>query len=159
MNDTDYHAILRTAMTRLGTIGKQREELESESAKLGQFIMATINMLPDAEREVFVKAFDELKAVVKEKEVGLKEACLKVLREAAPEYLTAAKVRDRVVSGGFDFSGYTTNPLASISTTLRRFKSEEVEETTIEGVTAFRAVGIKTRTPRFASTSIVSLPR
>jgi len=38
----------------------------------------------------------------------------------------------------FDFSGYRSNPLASISTALRRFKPSDVETTEIAGVTAYR---------------------
>jgi len=156
MNDTDYRAILRVALERFIAAKKQRDELDAELAKLSQFIMATINMLPDEEHNVFVKAYDEVAEVAKAKDIGLKRACLNVLLEASPEYLTAAQVRDKLVSSGFDFSDYTTNPLASVSTTLRRCKPEEAEETTIQGVTAYRAVVAKTKTPKFASTSIVA---
>jgi hypothetical protein len=57
----------------------------------------------------------------------------------AGNWLTATNVRDHLVGLGFDFSGYSTNPLASVSTTLRRMKPEEVETTTVDGgVTAYQ---------------------
>jgi hypothetical protein len=139
MSDTDYRAVLSAAMARLSAIATQMEALEIESAKLRQFIMATINMLPDAERETFVKAFDTLNEGMKAKEASLKEASLKILREAGPvQWLTAAQVRDRLVTSGFDFSFYMSNPLASVSTTLRRMKPNEVEAAETEGVAAYR---------------------
>jgi hypothetical protein len=156
MNDSDYRAILRGALERLAAAAKERDELETECSKLRQFIMATINMLPDEDRSVFMKAYDEVAEFAKSKDIGLKRACLNVLVESSPEYLTATQVRDKLLSSGFDFSEYTTNPLASISTTLRRCKPEEAEETTVQGVTAYRAVVAGRKTPKFASTSIAA---
>src|ERR1700681_2631174 len=139
MNDTDYRAVLSTAMARLSAIGTQREALETEGAKLRQFIMATINMLPDAERETFVKAFETLTEGLKAKEASLKDATVKILHDAGSEqWLTAAHVRDRLVTSGFDFSFYMSNALASVSTTLRRMKPEEVDAAETEGVAAYR---------------------
>jgi hypothetical protein len=139
MNDTDYRAVLTTAMARLSAIGNQRETLETEAAKLRQFVVATINMLPDAERETFLKAFDTINEGMKAKETSLKDATLKILRDAGSEqWLTAARVRDRLVTSGFDFSFYMSNPLASVSTTLRRLKPDEVETAETEAVAAYR---------------------
>src|SRR5207253_3001518 len=62
----------------------------------------------------------------------------KVLQNAAANWLTAAQVRDRLVNSGFDLTLYASNPLASVSTTLRRMKPQEVESSEIEGVAAYR---------------------
>ncbi len=75
---------------------------------------------------------------MKMRESSLKDAIYSVLCSAFPKYLTASDVRDRLRANGFDFSGYSSNELASVSTTLRRFKPEEVENTTIEEVAAYR---------------------
>ena len=145
MNESDYREILNAAMTRIGSIAKQQEDLEVEASKLRQFIMATVNMLPDEDRTTLLEAVASIKAGTKAKEASLKEACIKVLRTSGLTWLTAAQVRDRVVASGFDFSSYTSNPLASVATTLRRFKIEQVESTTIEGVIAYRAVPLVKR--------------
>jgi hypothetical protein len=51
-------------------------------------------------------------------------------------------------AGGFDFSSYKSSPLASISTTLKRFKPEDVETAEIDGVAAYRWIGkVSTGTP------------
>jgi hypothetical protein len=126
-------------MSRLNHITEEREKLEVEAAKLRQFIMATINMLPDEDRDAFLKAFQSINDSTRASEASLKDACFKILQDARPNWLTAAIVRDRLVGTGFDFSSYMSNPLASVSTTLRRFKPEQVEETSLEGATAWRA--------------------
>lgn len=138
MNVADYVSILSTAAQRLAAIARQRGELEVEATKLRQFIMATINMLPDADREEFLRGFRDIEQLTAEKERGLKETILNVLRTAHPKWLTAAQVRDRLKASGFDFTGYVSEPLASVSTTLRRLKDEEVESAESEGVTAYR---------------------
>src|ERR1700720_1696768 len=107
MNATDYRAVLSIAMARLSAISKETDALETEAAKLRQFVMATINMLPDEERETFIKAFATVNEGMKAKEAGLKDATLKILREARPnQWLTVAQVRDRLQASGFDFSFY-----------------------------------------------------
>jgi predicted deacetylase len=138
MNDTDYKAILAAAFDRIVTISRQREELDNEGAKLRQFIMATINMLPDDDREEFVKLFEKSQDSLKMSEESLKEACLRVLRDVSPRWLTAAQVRDQLKMSGFNFDAYMSNPLASVSTTLRRMKPEEAETMESEGVAAYR---------------------
>jgi hypothetical protein len=134
----DYKAVLHETMRSMVAIRKNIEQLETESAKLRQFFFATVNMLPDGEREEFIAAMREVSQSVRTSEAGLKDAIYKVLIQVSPKFLTAAEVRDQLRANGFDFSEYTSNELASVSTTLRRFKPEEVETTNITGVAAFR---------------------
>ena len=49
-------------------------------------------------------------------------AVRRALRICYPAKLTCAQVRDQLRLGGFDFSAYESNPLPSVSTTLRRLK-------------------------------------
>ncbi len=138
MNDTDYNAVLSDTLAKLGIIRKQMEGLEVEAAKLRQFFAATLNMLPDDQRAEYIALFQDMGQTAVAKEKSLKNAIHNVLRYAYPEYLTVAIVRDRLQANGFDFTYYKSNPLASVSTTLRRFKPEEVESMQVEGVTAYR---------------------
>lgn len=138
MNDADYKAILQTSLARLAEIAKQQAELESEAAKLYQFMMATANMLPDDERLEFVKLLEEAGKSIEAGREGLKQAVQHALRQAYPRWLTAAQVRDALVASGFSFERYMSNPLASVSTTLRRMKSSDVQTAETDGVTAYR---------------------
>lgn len=138
MVETDYTAVLADTLSKLGKIGSEVERLEIEAAKLRQFFSATLNMLPDSERTGWIELFQNLTELAKANEKSLKDAIHNVLRQAYPTYLTAANVRDRLQAAGFDFSYYKSNPLASVSTTLRRFSDSEVESTQIEAVTAYR---------------------
>ena len=49
-------------------------------------------------------------------------AVRQTLRSCYPGKLTSAQVRDRLRFDGFDFSLYESNPLSSVSTTLRRLR-------------------------------------
>jgi hypothetical protein len=139
MNETDYKVALSNTLHRLAEIQQERERLDVEASKLRQFFAATLNMLPDENRQSYIEAFAEADKAFANRETGLKDAIRNILKKARPRYLTAVMVRDHLQQSGFDFSGYTSNALASVSTTLRRLKAEEAEVTSIEGVTAWRA--------------------
>jgi hypothetical protein len=139
MNDTDYKAVLNDTLRKMVAVREETERLDMEAAKLRQFFFATLNMLPEGERESYMEIFRQAAEGLNVREGSLKDAIIAILREATPKYLTVADVRDRLNKSGFDFSHYTANPLASVSTTLKRMKPEEVESTSIEGVTAYRA--------------------
>lgn len=138
MSDTNYKALLNEALVKLEKAVTQRNNLEIEIAKLRQFIAATTNMLPDQERVEFECEMLNRFGESVQQTAGLAASIRKVLREAPYRWFTAAQVRYQLVKFGFDFSGYTSNPLASVSTTLKRFKAGEVETATIEGATAYR---------------------
>ncbi len=138
MDDPNYIAVLSDTLTKLGTIGKEMARLEVEAAKLRQLFAATLNMLPDDQRSEYLAVFRELGEQFNANEASLKRAIHHVLLGAHPSYLTATIVRDRLQANGFDFTEYKSNPLASVSSTLRRAKAGEIESTQIEGVTAYR---------------------
>jgi hypothetical protein len=138
MNDTDYKVILDGAFIKLGLAVQQRDAAEIEIAKQKQFILATMNMVSDEERESFR---EKIKVAFQQNEArytGLTDAVRKILEGAGRKWKTVAEVRTALVNSGFDFSEYTANPLASISTTLRRMAPHEAEVTTVESVTAYR---------------------
>jgi hypothetical protein len=134
----DYKAVLNDTMVKMVASRREIERLEIEATKLRQFFMATVNMLPDDEKQKFMTDMRDATEGVKIRDASLKDAIYNVLVQASPKFLTATDVRDRLHLSEFDFSEYTSNELASISTTLRRFKPEEVETTSIAGVAAFR---------------------
>ena len=136
MTSNDYHTILMDAFNRLGNLARQRDELEAEISKLRQFIRATMNMLPDDQRQQFDSYIDQLNA--QESAPGSLTDAVRTILQSDHIWMTSAMVRDRLLARGFDFSRYTSNPLASVSTTLKRLDKKEVESTSIEGVRAYR---------------------
>ncbi len=140
MTDRDYLTALNTAMRRFAELCKQQDEIEVELQKLRQFIHATENMLSDDDRAEHFTKISEAMTRAERKDVGLTEAIRRILQNSY-EWLTVAQVRDSLILSSFDFSQYRANPLASISTTLKRMKPEEVENIEIEGTTAYRWKG------------------
>jgi hypothetical protein len=136
MMKTDYKTIIDESFEKFALLYAQRENLDAELLKLRQFIYATINMLADEQRQAYNDRFDELTSQTG----GLTEAIKDILKVTVLEgkYVTVAQVRDHLKKAGFDFSRYTSNPLASVNSVLKRFKPSEVESTTIDGVAAYR---------------------
>jgi hypothetical protein len=147
MPDLDYRAILNDAFTKLGLAIQQRDAAEIEIAKQKQFIVATLNMISDEERQHFRGRLEEACRQDDARTAGLTDAIRRVLETSGRKWRTVAEVRSLLIASGFDFSGYASNPLASISTTLRRMPPDEVETTKIETVTAYR---LKARRSRMA---------
>ena len=56
----------------------------------------------------------------------LSECCRDILREKR-DWVSPVQVREALFAAGFDFSNYTSNPLSSIHTTLKRLTADEVE--------------------------------
>jgi len=63
----------------------------------------------------------------------LSECCRDILR-AKKDWMSPVEVRDALLAAGFDFSSYTSNPLSSIHTTLKRMVPDELlTETRADG--------------------------
>ncbi len=67
----------------------------------------------------------------------LTECCRDILR-AKQDWMSPVEVRDALLAAGFDFSNYTSNPLSSIHTTLKRMVPEEIEAETRPDGQAYR---------------------
>ena len=143
MSIPDYRQLLETALQESSRLSKEREEIDVKLQRLRHFVYATVNMLPDAERNVYQAEIAMLASRVGSLTDSVRET-LKLATERN-SYWTATEVRDQLKNAGFDFSQYTSNPLASVNTVLRRFKPDEVETSTRDGVRAYRWV---TRFPR-----------
>jgi hypothetical protein len=138
MDDVNYYALITDAFAKMEHLRGQRESLDAEIVKLEQFISATANFLPDQQRDLVMRTVQNLQDLQRVRDSSLTES-VRVVLAAAKDWLTTTQVRERLLALGFDFSLYTTNPLASISTTLRRMKPEEVEsKSNADGVTVFR---------------------
>lgn len=125
-------------LVKLGFAIQSRDAAEVEIVKQKQFIVATLNMLSDVEKRQFSQRFQAAIQQEDARSASLTDAIRRVLQASGRNWMTVTQVRNNLVESGFDFTGYTANPLASISTTLRRLVPDEAETTKIETVAAYR---------------------
>ncbi len=138
----DYRQLLKDSFIALGRKIEERDRLDSDIAKLHQFVRATLRMLPEDQQDAFEQQLDELDIRSK----GLTDAIRDALQAApADARITGHALRARLMESGFDFSKYVSNPLASIYAVAKRFKPTEVETTVIDGVRTFRWIGDRPR--------------
>jgi hypothetical protein len=139
MDNLDYMAAITDGFSKLEKFYSQRESIDGEIMKTEQFIAAAANMLPDDAKELVVQRIKVLQDLYRVRDAGLTEAIRAILKAGKGDWMTVTNVRDRLTKAGFDFTSYSSNPLASISAILRRMKEEEVETTMVDGsVTAYR---------------------
>jgi hypothetical protein len=139
MNDADYEKLLEGTIAKIGQLGMEKAQLETEIAKHEQFFFATLNILSDASRARIEAKWLPVALALNASTGSLTEAVRNVLRTCYPKWLTVANVRDQLNFTGFDFSGYMSNPLASVSTTLRRIsESKQADALQTEGIMAYR---------------------
>lgn len=133
-----YRQILEDALHESSILSRERDQIDAKLQRLRHFVYATVNMLPDAERNVYQAEL----AMLASRVGNLTDSVRETLKLAAQRnsFLTATEVRDHLKNSNFDFSQYTSNPLASVNTVLRRFKPSEVETSTRDGVTTYRWV-------------------
>lgn len=136
----DYKQQLDAIFERVAEIVRERSNLEAEAARLTQLMYATANMLPAKERNEVIEKWVNMFQTQLTRETSLSDAVRKVFEQAGfRERFTVAQVRDRLVTGGYDFTAYLSNPLASVSATLLRLKDKgELDADTVEGVTVYR---------------------
>ena len=140
MTDADYLRVLEDAIQKLRGLALQQEEIELEANKLEQFIRATMNLLPQDARKKFDEQLAAINTFYTLATYSLTGAIRDALQKRYPDWLTVANVRDALVEMGFDFAGYKSNPLAAVSTTLRRLAADKsVEIAQVDGaVNAYR---------------------
>jgi hypothetical protein len=134
MASIDYNELLDQAFKEYGELVRERREIDWKVAQKEQFIIATINMLPDDKKNSWLDLYDKLSG----EPVTLSDAIRSVLQASPKKSHTATEVRDALRKLKFDFSQYTTNPLSSVHAALKRLKPEEAEVTKTEGVMAWR---------------------
>ena len=150
MTDAEYNNILLDSIQKLRSLIEQRDEIELEISKIRQFARAALNMLADDERQKMERLLDAVNSSDNLGRIGLADAIRNILEGSPKRWFTVAQVRDALRDSGFDFSGYTSNPLSSVSTTLKRFKSPDIESTEIDDVTAYRSKNTKAARKRKA---------
>lgn len=134
MTPTDYRRVLEGTLEQILQIERQQKELAADKDRLLQFAAATLNMLKEQEQAAYREIMEALE---RRAATGLTDAIRGVL-QTSDEWLSAVQVRNRLVEDGFDFGGYTSNPLASIHTVLKRLTPNEAESRETEGFPEYR---------------------
>jgi hypothetical protein len=129
-----YRQQIGRALRDLMQCVKQRREIDQQMSKLRNLIIANANLLPEAERAVFIQQANESFA-------GFTDSIREIFRTHV-NGLTPIQVRDKLLELGFDLNSQS-NPMASIHTVIRRLESAgEIEERrSPEGEKTFRLTG------------------
>lgn len=141
--DIDYAALIDNAVKKLADINAKIDVLKDEEAKLLQFIKAILPLVSPDQRKELQAEINQSVSRAAAHGASLVHAIRETLRSKTGEWLTAAEVRDALILRGFDFTAYTSNPLASISTTLKRIAEKEIgfDTRTSSGVAVYRHKG------------------
>jgi hypothetical protein len=145
----DYVKLVTDTLQEIRRLREEYFRIGDELSKRIQFVSATMPLLPNEEQERLQRDYREYKTEWDARGTGdgsLTRAIRRVLRNAARgEPLTVAEVRDKLQATGFDFSNYKSNPLAAISTTLKRmgerdegnFKEGAIRAEKLDGVAIY----------------------
>ena len=136
MDKTNYRHVIDEAIEETDALSRKRNEIDARLLCLRQLIYAALNMLPESDRSLYQAELTAMASQLGNLTDSVREA-LKLATQRDSSW-TAAEVRDYLKNSGFDFSQYSSNPLASISTVLKRFKPGEVEGGSRDGVATFR---------------------
>lgn len=136
----DYKQTVDASMARYTELRRQIEALSEEADKLFQFIKASAALLPEDQKAAFHQVLDKERVRKSGIARTLTGTITCVLQSNKNQWFSAAQMRDLVVREGFDFSTYKSNPLASVSTTLRRLAENErtIETQVVENTTMYR---------------------
>jgi len=124
---TEYANIFTEHLTKLKTLLSEQQRINSEIKSVKEMMKASFNMMPDDERQKFSAIVKQAVNTLVTQERGLTEAIRVLLESNRRRWFSAVNVRDKLIESGFDFSNYTSNPLASVHTVLKRMKREEVK--------------------------------
>ena len=117
----EYIRIVGESLERFRLLSHHREQMDVELSKLRQFLYAALNMVSDDDaREKLEKEVTAVLQKTTASVASLAASIRRIFEEDSDTGYSIAGVRERLLESGFDFSSYKSNPLSSISTTLRR---------------------------------------
>lgn len=139
MAPADYEQVLSDTVTHLSVLIEERNMLDAEIRRARQFIDATLAMVPDDAKVKWRAIVD--KFLKRPPAIGSLASSIRNIFDANPAIgLSARDIRDTLVKAGFDFTAYVSNPLSSISTTLRRMAEKgDIYKFDLEGVNIYCA--------------------
>ncbi len=132
----DYREQIKHHLVRFAQLTAERTRIDEELTKLRHLLRSLANMLSGDDRKETMDALEVLLGP----QMGLTDAIRNTLRQFAGIWMSPIEIRDKLRDFCFDFDSYTSNPLASIHSVLKRFPPEQVETRTVEGGTEYRLV-------------------
>jgi hypothetical protein len=139
----DYTKIADEHLAKLTSLREQKEQIEQDIKATTEMIRAAVNMMPEDDKAKYARDLQQVQL----KEIGLTGAIRSLLQQNSRVFLAPLEIRDILQQKGFDFSAYTSNPLISIHSILKRFKPSEVEKKLyMDGVTGYRWKKAKKKT-------------
>ena len=122
MTESDYQEVLAKSLQEFRELYQEREVIDAKLVKLRQFISVTLNMVPEKEQPKWTKEIKETIDKLVTRSASLTDSVRRVFEDHPVYGFTASAIRGMLMEAGFDFTSYTSNPLSSISTTLRRME-------------------------------------
>jgi hypothetical protein len=137
----DYVAAVNRTLKNLLEARAVIDQTRATEVGLILLTKSLLRMVPEDQREELEKRANEILRKSSLERPTLIQAIRAALFSHLGEWMSTTDVRDSLIESGFDFSGYVSNPLASISTTLKRLALNEpgFERTIIKGVAGYRA--------------------
>jgi hypothetical protein len=153
---TEYAAIFEQHLKKIIDLRAEQRRINTDMEKATEMLKASFANMSNEERMKFVDTFDAALEQMAKREVGLTEAIRTVLQSNPKGWFNALKVRAGLKDSGFDFTGYTSDPLASIHAVLKRFKRTEVKvRKDGAGLKEYRWIGPDNRPVAFKVTTTI----
>jgi hypothetical protein len=119
----DYLQMLRQLVAERDSWQQRREEADRQTLRLYALIRATAKMLPPEQRTEGELLLDQ----IDQRPPGLMTGIRLCLSDPKHGWLTPVEIRNYLFEIRFGLENYTSNPLVSIHTTLKRMVPNEVE--------------------------------
>jgi|ERR1041385_2906138 hypothetical protein len=114
---------VKQAMSKMMSLFEKERATHAEIIKLQTFVNASLALLPYSERKVLEHTLNAISA--QSRRTSLTNSIQHIFEANLHMALTTIDIRNALNRLGFDFSQYRSNPLASITTTLRRMVEKE----------------------------------
>jgi len=124
---SEYEDIFLSHLRKMNGLRVEEARIRTELDKVTEMLRVSFSLMTEEEQSRLLSAFTSVMETVANQELGLTEAIRTILQSSTNEWFGSVKMKDRLVQAGFDFSGYTSNPLSSVNTVLKRFKRTVVK--------------------------------
>ena len=124
---SEYADIFDREIEKYRKLVSERSRIQAQVAGIRDFLKAALVLMPEPERAQCAAKLESMTAQDESRNLNL-TAAIQALLESHPDtWYKPTTVRDRLMEAGFNFSEYTSNPLASVHTVLKRFPSTLVK--------------------------------
>lgn len=131
---SEYQQIANKHFAKLRELREEKSRIEGEIKKTANLIKAVLNMMPDEEQGPYLHELQGYEM----QQMRLTDA-IRQLLQTAERPMAATRIKQLLEERGYSFSQYTSNPLSTIHTILKRFKPSDIEKVlTSDGTAGYR---------------------